>query len=131
MEIYEVTLIELKTKNEISLFIEVDEAETSENFEIKAVIDGQTVQSTNYNYLPAFQQFRDKLLLLGYGIKCNGSRINSVQSCMMEATDKVYLVEMGKKALLKDVVRIFDYADIDNFPDTNEQMAFFEKWIKR
>ncbi|MCM1500303.1 MAG: hypothetical protein NC124_17720, partial [Clostridium sp.] len=86
---------------------------------------------SNYNYLPAFQKFRDKLLSTGYGIKCNGSRLNAIQSGMMGATDKVYLVEMGKQALMKDIVHIWDYAEIDTFPDTKQQNDFFEQWIKR
>jgi hypothetical protein len=42
----------------------------------------------------------------GYGLKCNGSRINAIQSDMMGYSDKVYLVEIGKQAMMKDVVRI-------------------------
>lgn len=131
MELYEVVLIELSAKNEMTISVEVNEAETTENIEIAAFVSGQEINSSNYNYLPAFQEFRDKLLRLGYGIKCNGLRINAVQSGMMGATDKVYLVEMGKQALMKDIVHIFDYADIEYFPDTREQTAFFEKWNER
>ena len=81
--------------------------------------------------LPAYQEFRDKLLEAGYGIKCNGSRLNAVQSGMMETTDKIYLVEMGRQALMKDIVHIWDYADIDTFPDTKQQNEFFQQWAKR
>ena len=69
--------------------------------------------------------------LAGYGIKCNGSRINAAQTEMMGATDKVYLVEKGKQALMKDIVHIWDYADIDIFPNTEQQNIFFEQWTKR
>lgn len=69
------------------------------------------------------------MLALGYGIKCNGSRINAIQSGMMGATDKVYLVEMGKQALKKDIVNIWDYADIDIFANTQQQNSFFDQWI--
>lgn len=130
MEIYDITLIELSSKKEIPLSVEVDEAELSENIEIKAVIDGNTIKASNFNYLPAYQYFRDRLLLLGYGIKCNGSRINAVQSGMMGATDKAYLVELGKQALMKDIVHIWGYTDITAFPDTEQQNAFFEQWVK-
>ena len=47
------------------------------------------------------------------------------------ATDKVYLVEKGKQAFTKDIVHIWDYADIDIFPDTEQQNIFFEQWAKR
>ncbi len=74
---------------------------------------------------------KELLLAVGYGMKCNGSRLNAVQSGMMGATDKVYLVEIGKQALMKDIVSIWDYADIDIFPDTELQNNFFEQWTKR
>ena len=131
MEIYDVILIDLNTKDELSIQVKVDEAETSENIVISAIIKKQEITSSNYNYLPAFQEFRDKLLITGYGIKCNGSRLNAVQSGMMGATDKMYLVEMGKQALMKDIVHLWDYAEIDTFPDTKQQNAFFIQWIKR
>ncbi|WP_343247544.1 hypothetical protein [Diplocloster hominis] len=131
MEIHEVVLMELNTGAELTTHVEVDEAEISENIYINAKIKEREITSSNYNYLPAYQEFRDKLLEIGYGIKCNGSRLNAVQSGMMGATDKVYLVEIGRQALMKDIVHIWDYADIDTFPDTSQQNDFFEHWIKR
>lgn len=47
----------------------------------------------------------------------------------MVATDKIYLVEMGKQALKKDIVNIWDYADIDIFATTEQQNSFFDQWI--
>lgn len=130
MEIHEVVLIELNTGTELTTRVEIDEAEISENIYINAKIKEREITSSNYNYLPAYQEFRDKLLEIGYGIKCNGSRLNAVQSGMMGATDKVYLVEIGRQALMKDIVHIWDYADIDTFPDTKQQNDFFSHWIK-
>ena len=104
------------------------EKETTENISIHAVIDKQDVTSSDYNYFPAFQIFRDKLLELGYGIKCNGSRINAIQSGMMGGTDEIYLVEAGKQALMENIVRIWDYTDIDTFPDTKQQLDFLKQW---
>lgn len=129
METYEIILIKINTKEELTVQVEVDEAENSENIVINAQISGQEITSANYNYLPAYQEFRDKLLEAGYGIKCNGSRLNAVQSGMMGATDKVYLVEIGKQALTKDIVHIWDYADIEDFPNTRMQTDFFEQCI--
>ena len=130
MEKYEVTSINLNTQEEQILPIEVDEAEESEYIVIKTVFLGQEISVSDYNYLPAYQKFRDKLHEFGYGIKCNGSRINAVQSGMMGATDKVYLVEIGKQALMKDIAYIWDFADIKEFPDTEQQKEFFEQWSK-
>lgn len=128
MEKYEVIIKKLNSNHELPLVLEVDEAETTENIVIEAFVSEQKITSTNYSYFSAYQEFRDQLLQLGYGIKCNGSRINAVQSGMMGATDKIYLVEMGKQALMKDVVLIFDYADLSEFPNTEQQLAQFEQW---
>lgn len=124
-------LIDLISKDKLSVQVAVDEAETTENIVIRATVKAQEITASNYNYLPAYQEFRDKLLVAGYGIKCNGSRLNAVQSGMLGATDKVYLVEIGKQAMMKDIVHIWDYAEIDSFPDTKQQSAFFEQWINR
>lgn len=131
MEVYEVILIDLIPKDKLSAQVVVDEAETTENIVIRAIVKEQEITSSNYNYLPAYQEFRDKLLAAGFGMKCNGSRLNAVQSGMLGATDKVYLAEMGKQARMTDIVHIWDYAEIDTFPDTKQQSAFFEQWMKR
>ena len=130
MEKYEVTVINLNTQETQLLPIEIDEAEETEYIVIKSVLLGQEISVSDYNYLPAYQAFRDRLLQLRYGIKCNGSRLNAVQSGMMGTTDKVYLVELGRQALMKDIAYIWDYADIKEFPDTKQQKDFFEKWTK-
>ena len=130
MQMYEVVLKQLNTGTELTIHVKVDEAEISENIFISSKIKEQEITSSNSNYLSAYQEFRDKLLAAGYGIKCNGSRLNIVQSAMMGATDRAYIVEMGKQALMKDVVHIWDYADIDTFADTKQQNNFLERWSK-
>lgn len=74
---------------------------------INAKLKKREITSSNHNYLPAYQTFRDKLLKIGYGIKCNSSRLHAVQSGIMGA------------------------ADIDTFPDTSQQNDFCEHCIKR
>ncbi|MBQ9993684.1 MAG: hypothetical protein IJP17_03125, partial [Clostridia bacterium] len=96
---------------------------------IRARIGELEIETANCDYLPAYQQFRDTLLEAGYGIKCNGSRINAVQSGMMGVSDKIYLVEIGKKASMKDIAHIWDFADISVFPDTKQQLDFFNQWL--
>ena len=66
----------------------------------------------------------------GFGLKCNGSLINANQSAMMTYTPKVYLVEMSKQALTKNIVSVWDYCDINVFPDTKEQNQYIEKWFE-
>lgn len=95
---------------------------------LKVYVEDKEICASDYNYLSAYQKLRDKLLEMDYGIKCNGSRINAVQSGMMGANDKVYLVELGRQALKKDIVSLDEYFDIREFPNTKEQNIFFEKW---
>ena len=130
MEEYIVTLVELKTNREMTTTIFEDEEETTGKIVLKVYISDQEIVASDYNYLPAYQNLRDKLLAMGYGIKCNGSRLNAVQSGMMGANDRVYLVDLGRQALNKDIVSLYDYADIKEFPDTSAQNCFFEKWSK-
>lgn len=128
METYEVVMVCLQSGAEMPLFVEADEAEASESIVLRAQVAGQTVAAADGCYLPAYQKFRDRLLQLGYGLKCNGSRINAVQSGMMGANDRVYLVEMGKKTQRSQLVSLWDYADIREFPDTGQQLLFFKRW---
>lgn len=129
MERYIVDAVELATQRKVKLTIEADEAETSENIALRTEIDNIKLSSCDYNYQPAYQNLRDKVLKLGYGIKCNGSRLNVIQSGMMGSNTKLYLVEIGKPALNKNVVCLYGYADINLFPNTVDQTEFSEKWI--
>ena len=130
MEEYIVTIVDIKTNSEFQTTIFADEAETTENIVLKIYVEDQEVCASDYNYLPAYQKLRDKLLEMYYGIKCNGSRLNAVQSGMMGANDKIYLVELGRQALNKNIVSLYEYSDIKEFPNTKEQNVFFEKWCK-
>lgn len=116
-----------KTEREQKVFVYLDEEK--DEFVISSKLENEEIQSQNFSYFSAYQDFRDKMLNFGYGIKCNGSKINAVQSPMMSSTEKVYLVELERQALMKDVVYIWDYADITEFPNTNEQQQFFNAWI--
>lgn len=103
---YQCTVVDIKSKSEKSIMVKVNDE----------------------YYLQSYQKFRDELLKWGYGLKCNGSRINAIQSGMMGYSEKVYLVEIGKQALMKDVVCIWDFADIEEFPDTKMQLDFAQQW---
>lgn len=127
MEKYIVTIIELNSKTEAELEILADEE--SDDIVLKVVINNREFLVSDYNYLTAYQKLRDCVLSIGYGIKCNGSCHNAVQSGMMGSNAKIYLVELGRQALIRDIVGIYDYADINEFPNTQEQNAFLQKWI--
>ena len=128
MEEYIVTIVNIKTNSEFQATIFADEAEITENIVLKIFVEDDEICLSDDNYLPAYQKLRDKLLKMGYGIKCNGSRLNAMQSGMMGANEKIYLVKLGEQELCKDIVSLYGYAEIDDFPNTEEQIVFSQKW---
>ena len=127
---YNLTATSLTTKREFPIIVKADEAETTDDIVLSVYIDDVNISASNYGYFSAFQEIRDKLLQIGYGIKCAESKLNAVQSAMASATNKVYLTDLGKQAMSKDLICFFDYADINEFPDTKEQSDYSGKWIK-
>lgn len=128
MEKYIVNIINLVTKKKQE--VEIIEDEEDEDFVLKVLIDSNEFTASDYGYFQAYQKLRDKVLKAGYGIQCKGSCLNAVQSGMMSACSKVYIVKTGKQVLMKDIVDIYDYIDINEFPSTKEQNDFFEKWTE-
>ena len=129
MEQYKCTVVDFGYyDSEKTVLIEVNE--DSDEIKISTVVDGIDFFSSDECYLAAYQKLRDKLLELGYGLQCNGSRINAIQSGMMAHYEKIYLVEMGKQALSNQIVCIWDYAEMDFFPDTKMQLEFADKWYE-
>ena len=130
MEEYIVTAFDMESCCEIEITVLADEAETSDEIVLKCYVAGEEISGSDYNYLSAYQKLRDAFLQRGFGLKCKGSNINAIQSGMMGANDKIYLVEMEKPASKDDIVSLYDYSDISTFPDTQVQKDFFEKWCE-
>ncbi len=130
MEKYEVKLYCLSRKTDIQAVVSADEGETSDDIILEMILGDITVTATAESYFSAYQQLRDKLLQNGYGLQCNGSLINAHQSPMMAFVPKVYLVQIGKQALLKEIVGIWEYCNITDFPNTQEQNQYTEKWFE-
>lgn len=130
MEQYGVTALSLASRSDILLTIEADEAETTENIVLSIKINDSIISASNDGYFQAFQEIRDKLLEEGYGLKCVGAMLNVVQSSMASATDKVYIVTLGKQSVRENLTSLYEYANIVEFPNTDEQNKFAEKWIR-
>ena len=129
MDLYKCTIADLAYyEQEKQIIVNVDIQD--DNIEMSCKVDGVCFSAAGEKYFETFQSFRDRLLELGYGIKCNGSRLNAIQSGMMGYSEKIYLVEFGKQALSKDIFSIWDYADIKEFTSTYEQKLFANKWYK-
>ncbi|MBR1737536.1 MAG: hypothetical protein IJ736_11065 [Firmicutes bacterium] len=129
MEKYDIKLYDLTKTSEIESVVLADEGESSDDIILKITVENIVITAKSDGYFSAYQELRDELFKNGFGLKCNGSLINANQSAMMSYTPKVYLVEIGKQALLKNIVNIWDYCDITYFPDTKEQNQYIEKWL--
>lgn len=127
---YEVTCVELSTKAETALVVSSGEDKSTGDFVIWCELNDQEIATSHFAYFKAFQQFRDQLLEAGYGLKCNGARINAAPMTMMETTPRVYLVELGKPLSTDSIVNIWDEADIDEFPVSRDQNRFYDKWSR-
>ncbi|WP_061313637.1 hypothetical protein [Clostridium botulinum] len=128
MEKYNVTVVHILNKEETNLIIKSDEAETSDDIFFFVKLDNDEIVGSSEGHFEAFKQLKDKLLDLNYGIKCKGSLPNVVQSGMAANSDKIYVVELGKQALRKNLVSIYEYADILEFSNSKEQDEYAERW---
>ncbi len=128
MEKYHIIAVSLTSHSELLLTIEADEAEMTEDVTLSVYIDGEKISASNEGYFQAYQEIRDTLLQKDYGLKCVGSKLNVVQSSMASATDKVCVAALGKQAKQKDLISLYEYVDIDVFPNTKEQNDFAARW---
>lgn len=127
MEKYYINAINLVSKESILITIIEDENENG-NIVLSTVIDNKEYCSCNESYFESFKELKDKLLRLGYGLQCVGAKLNAVQSQMASASDKVYLVELGKQA--RGILSLYEYSNNEEYPNIEEQNEFFDKWIK-
>ena len=75
---------------------------------------------------------REQVEELGMLVKCYGSSINVYPSPMIESMgcgEKAYRLELGKPALMSDLVVIFD-SGVDVEPSkVSSQQEFYKEWI--
>ena len=123
---HKVTIVELGTGNETQIDVQSGEDMSTGAFIIWGSLNDQEIKSAQDKYFAAFQQFRDKLLEAGYGIKCNGARLNAAPLSKFENGPKVYILESGNNP--ESAVNLWDKADINDFPDSGQQNRFINKW---
>ena len=123
---HKVTIVELGTGNETQIDVQSGEDMSTGAFIIWGSINDQEIKSAQEKYFAAFQQFRDKLLEAGYGIKCNGARLNAAPLSKFENGPKVYILESGNNP--ESAVNIWNKADINDFPDSRQQNRYINKW---
>lgn len=130
MEKYDVILYDLIQNTETHSTVYADEGEISDEIVLRIMLKNISIIAKSECYLSAYQELRDELLINGFGLKCNGSCINATQSAIIGYIPQIYLVKIGKQALNKDIVSIWDYCDINAFPDTKQQNQYIERWFE-
>ena len=88
--------------------------------------------SKSDNIFDSVLELRKKLELKNIYLLCNASVINVYPSGMQKefGGTKAYKLQMGKQAVLADVVDIFDYNSELKIGSVEEQKKFYENWLK-
>ncbi len=95
-------------------------------------LGSETQEFEGTDLFEALLQLRANLEQRGIRVLCNGARVDIYPSGMsrsMSAGRKAYLVRMGMRAELNDLVDIFDYADASLMGTVAQQADFRKKWL--
>ena len=128
MEIFEINIINNGKIEKNKLFLSEIEDEINLKIEIKRTI----YFSKSDNIFDSVVELRKKLELNNIYLLCNASVINVYPSGMQKefGGTKAYKLQMGKQAVLADVVDIFDYDSELKIGSVKEQEEFYENWIE-
>ncbi|WP_374141676.1 hypothetical protein [Leptotrichia hongkongensis] len=128
MEIFDIEIINNGKIEKNKLFLSEIEGEINLKIEIERTI----YFSKSDNIFDSVVELRKKLELNNIYLLCNASAINVYPSGMQKefGGTKAYKLQMGKQALLIDVVDIFDYDSELKIGSVKEQEEFFENWIE-
>ena len=128
MEIFDIEIINNGKIEKNKLFLSEIEDEINLKIEIERVI----YFSKSDNIFDSVVELRKKLELNNIYLLCNASAINVYPSGMQKefGGTKAYKLQMGKQALLIDVVDIFDYDSELKIGSVKEQEEFYKNWIE-
>ena len=128
MEIFDIEIINNGKIEKNKLFLSEIEGEINLKIEIERTI----YFSKSDNIFDSVAELRKKLELNNIYLLCNASVINVYPSGMQKefGGTKAYKLQMGKQAILKDVVDIFDYDSELKIGSVKEQEEFYENWIE-
>lgn len=117
-------------KNQTSRRCMLDVRETENQFIFSCNIDKTELKGSGDSMFMAFQKLMDQLYHLGYGMNCQGARINAMQSAMAYASDKIYLLTLGQQAMNKDLVCMFDAVELNEHYQSDKQAEFAQQWLE-
>lgn len=128
MEIFDIEIINNGKIEKNKLFLSEIEGEINLEIEIERII----YFSKSDNIFDSVVELRKKLELNNIYLLCNASAINVYPSGMQKefGGTKAYKLQMGKQALLIDVVDIFDYDSELKIGSVKEQEEFYKNWIE-
>lgn len=104
--------------------------ETADQFHFCTHIDETELIGSGDSMFMAFQKLMDQLYDLGYGMNCQGARINAMQSTMAYASDKIYLLTLGQQAMNKDLVSMFEGVELNEYCLSDKQVEFAQQWLE-
>ena len=128
MEILEINIINNGKIEKNKLFL----SEIEDEINLKIEIERTIYFSKSDNIFDSVVELRKKLELNNIYLLCNASAINVYPSGMQKefGGTKAYKLQMGKQALLIDVVDIFDYDSELKIGSVKEQEEFYKNWIE-
>ena len=128
MKIFEINIINNGKIEKNKLFL----SEIEDEINLKIEIERAIYFSKSDNIFDSVVELRKKLELKNIYLLCNASVINVYPSGMQKefGGTKAYKLQMGKQAVLADVVDIFDYDSELKIGSVKEQEEFFESWIE-
>ena len=128
IEIQDINILNNGKIEKKKLFLLEIEDEINLKIEIKNVI----YFSKGDNIFDSIVELRKKLESKDIYLLCNASVVNIYPSPMQKdfGGTKAYKLQMGKQAVLADVVDIFDYNSELKIGSVEEQKKFYENWLK-
>ena len=128
MEILEINIINNGKIEKNKLFL----SEIEDEINLKIEIERTIYFSKSGNIFDSIVELRKKLESKDIYLLCNASVVNIYPSPMQKdfGGTKAYKLQMGKQAVLADVVDIFDYNSELKIGSVEEQKKFYENWLE-
>ena len=128
IEIQDINILNNGKIEKNKLFLLEIEDEINLKIEIKNVI----YFSKGDNIFDSIVELRKKLESKDIYLLCNASVVNIYPSPMQKdfGGTKAYKLQMGKQAVLADVVDIFDYDNELKIGSVEKQKKIYENWLK-
>ena len=128
IEIQDINILNNGKIEKNKLFLLEIEDEINLKIEIKNVI----YFSKGDNIFDSIVELRKKLESKDIYLLCNASVVNIYPSPMQKdfGGTKAYKLQMGKQAVLADVVDIFDYNNELKIGSVEKQKKIYENWLK-